>query len=100
MKKVTVPRSINYLYGLKDSPTVIGETWLEPEELCYPNGSMTRKAYCKCEDGKMRVVTCGIPDTYFSIPGFYRTHKARVKGFVSSDESGFKFTAYQQKEGI
>ena len=73
----------------------VGETWLEPEELCYPNGGMTRKAYAICEDGQKRIVTCGIPDTYFSIPAFRIIRGKRVKGYVSSDETGFHFKAYK-----
>lgn len=44
-------------------------TWLEPEELCYPHGGMRRR--CRAMDvstGKLRTVRCGIPDTYFTIP--------------------------------
>ena len=69
----------------------IGDTWLEPEELCYPHGGMTRRAKAICEDGKLRVVKCGIPDTFFSIPA----KLGAAKGFVSSEESGFHFTAYK-----
>jgi hypothetical protein len=90
------PRSSNYL-GMKSIPIVIADTWLEPEELCYPRGGMSRKALAHCEDGTLAVVVCGIPDTYFSIPAYRKVNGLRVKGFVSSSEDGFKFTAYKLK---
>ncbi len=47
----------------------LGETWLEPEELCYPKGGgMTRRCLARHADGLLKVVKCGIPDTYFTIP--------------------------------
>ena len=68
-----------------------GETWLEAEEFCYPNGGMTRRAYCIFSDGKKRVVQCGIPDTFFSIPAFVTIAGKRIRGFITSEENGFIF---------
>lgn len=92
MKQPT-PRISNYM-GMKSHAVEIGNTWLEPEEFCYPNGGMTRRALVTCPDGKLRVVTCGIPDTYFSIPARVKIAGKTTKGFVTSDESGFKFNVY------
>jgi len=63
-------------------------TWLEGEEFCYPSGGMTRRAYARCGDGKLRLFKAGIADTFFSIPATGQG----VKGFLSSDETGLKFT--------
>lgn len=70
-------------------------TWLEGEEFAYPNGGMTRRCYAMCSDGQLRVVKCSIPDTYFSIPAIARIHGKRIKGFITSDESGFTFNEYR-----
>ena len=75
-----------------------GDTWLEPEELCYPNGGMTRR--CRARNvmtGKLRTVRCGIPDTYFSIPA--------AGGWIGTDSNGeFEFnpsmTTEQPKEDL
>jgi hypothetical protein len=73
-----------------------GETWLEPESLCYPSGRMLRRCKALCEDGKTRIVRCGIPDTFFSIPGYFVRKGKRVKGFISQDSGGpYTFTAYK-----
>jgi hypothetical protein len=45
-----------------------GATWLEAEEFCPRAAALTRRALCRCPDGKLRVARCGIPDTFFSIP--------------------------------
>lgn len=94
----TPPRDCNY-YGKVTHPHKIGETWLEPEELCYPKGGMTRRALCLMPDATLRVITCGIPDTAFSIPARVRINDITIRGFVSSDETGYKFTPYTNQEG-
>jgi hypothetical protein len=44
-------------------------TWLEPEEITYPSGGMIRRARAlNVDTGRLNVVRCGIPDTYFTIP--------------------------------
>lgn len=45
-----------------------GDTWIESEILCGPRGGKRRRARVKCPDGKLRVVRCGLADTFFSIP--------------------------------
>jgi hypothetical protein len=49
---------------------------------------MKRRAFARCTDGKLRLFRAGIPDTFFSIPASGQS----MKGFLSSDESGLKFT--------
>jgi hypothetical protein len=63
-------------------------TWLEGEEFCYPSGGMKRRAYARCSDGKLRLFRAGIPDTAFTVPATGQG----MKGFLSSDETGLKFT--------
>ena len=66
-------------------------TWLEGEEFAYPNGGMTRRCYALWEDGAKRVVRCGIPDTFFSIPAYGQKQGKHITGFITSDEQGFHF---------
>lgn len=69
----------------------IGETWIGNEQAAYctPTGThwgSRRRGLVRFPDGKLRRVTLGIPDTWFSIPG----HDSRGRvGFVTSDEDGF-----------
>ena len=93
MKSTPKPRIARY-YGMVSTATRINETWLEAEEICYPSGAMIRRCRAICEDGKLRVVLCGIADTYFSIPARARINGKSMRGMVSSDETGFTFTAY------
>ncbi len=66
--------------------TMRGETWLEPEEICYPSdGKMVRRCKARCADGKLRIIRCGIPDTFFTIPA--------KGGFISVKDEEFFFTA-------
>lgn len=92
--KTPEPRDCNYLGMRTTGHKAANGTWLEPEELCYPKGGMTRRAYATCEDGVNRVVRCGIPDTAFSIPASAKIEGKTVKGYVKSDEDGYKFVAY------
>ena len=95
MPKQPTPRSSQY-YGMRSTaPIYANGTWLEPESLCYPHGKMTRKAYALFPDGEKRLVTCGIPDTYFSIPAKpVKVNGAVVHGYVGSDEDGIKFVPF------
>lgn len=60
------------------------DTWLDPEELAYPAGSLRRSgrefAAIHAITGKLVRGICSIPDTYFSIPA--RTTR-REHGFLS-----------------
>jgi hypothetical protein len=55
-------------------------TWLEPEELTYPSGAKIRRARAIDKDtGKLRVVRCGLSDTWFSVEA--------VGGFLMIDDN-------------
>jgi len=95
--KTPTPRASNFM-GMRSQPTTRGETWLEPEELCYPSGRLLRRCRARCADGRLRVVVCGIPDTAFSIPARAKIEGRSVRGFVSADGAGeFMFTAYTKE---
>jgi hypothetical protein len=98
-KKTPTPRDCHFYGTVVKGHVQKDGTWLEDEAFCYPNGGMTRRAYATCEDGKKRVIKCGIPDTFFSIPGYYKRDGKRVQGFLSSnDEGGLKFTEYKSEQ--
>lgn len=69
MKHDPKPRNANF-YGMRSEAQSFGlGTWLEPEEITYPSGAMIRRARAmNTETGKLKVVRCGISDTFFSIP--------------------------------
>lgn len=90
-----------------ESPHVLKDTWLEAESFAYPNGGMTRRAYVRISRnsldpsielpyGELRVVACGIPDTYSTIPAVARVRGKSVRGYVAvnteSEEFEFKPT--------
>jgi len=66
-------------------------TWIQSEEAAYPHGGMTRKGRCLCDDGKLRAVYCGIPDTFFSIPAYRRINNKRINGYVYSEDGTYMF---------
>ena len=87
------PRT-SYFMGSRETPHVEPDgTWLEPESSCYPAGGMTRRARVHTLAG-LRIVQCGIPDTYFSIPARLKVGKTTLRGFISSGDHGLHFTAY------
>ena len=75
-------------------------SWLGPEELAYssysgsPSGSR-RRAYARLQDGSYRIVVVGVPDTYFSIPGYVTIRGRRYWGFVGHDDDGYYFHMYK-----
>jgi hypothetical protein len=70
-----------------DVPTIYeGNTWLEPEEWCYPRGGFTRRAMVRCPDGAYRVVVCSIADTYWTIPARLVYKSRHVSGHITLDE--------------
>lgn len=92
-----------------ERPSVLHGTWLEPESFAYPNGGFTRRAYVELRQnpnnpilpdvaiGRMRIVRCSIPDTYFSIPARLRFAGRTIKGFISvqdadTDTARYTFT--------
>ena len=93
------PRT-SIFYGMRTEAHVNPNgTWLEPEELCYPHGGMTRKAYALFPDGEKRLVTCGIPDTYFSIPATpVKVNGSMMRGCIGSDENGIKFVPFTSQD--
>jgi hypothetical protein len=97
--KLPTPRDHRF-YGMPVVHMMGGNgTWVEAEELAYPKGGLTRRAYVECQDGKRRVVRCGIPDTYTTIPAVAVISGKRTKGYVSHNRQdgsadGFTFTAY------
>lgn len=99
-RKPPQPRVSRFMGQTETAHVCPDGSWLEPESLCYPAGGMTRRAYALCEDNEYRLVTCGVPDTYFSIPGRVRVGGKSVRGFVSGGGSdrGYTFTAYKPKE--
>ena len=87
------PRTASFM--CMAAPPVMGGlgTWLEAEEMCYPDGGMTRRAMAfNVETGRKVVVRCGIPDTYFSIP-------CKGGGFVSSSGCGTFLYTPPRREG-
>lgn len=61
-------------------------TWLDPEEMSYPEGSLRqsrRRAKALCPDGIVRTAVVGIPDTFFSIPARLKARGKTVAGYVS-----------------
>lgn len=71
-------------------------TWLDEESLAYntANGGhwhSNRRAKAVCSDGKLRTVVCGIPDTYFSIPGHCKIDGKTVTGHLYISENVVSF---------
>ncbi len=94
--KTPKPRIARFMGMVEEAHIAPDGTWLEAESMCYPSGAMLRRACAVCEDGSKRVVTCGMPDTYFSIPARARIKGKSVRGFVtSSDSGGYQFVAYK-----
>ncbi len=79
-----IPQPRTGLSFLHDHPTHRGDTWLEPEDYCYPRGGMTRRARVRFPDGKLRVLRCGIPDTWFSVP----VRKSDGDGYITTRDDG------------
>jgi hypothetical protein len=96
--KTPCPREVQGLFaGCSGGPQHAGETWLEDEAITYPSGAMIRRAYCRCEDGALRVVVCGIPDTFFSIPARARIKGKSVTGFITHRDEEFRFIAHKEE---
>lgn len=97
-KAAKLPRECRY-YGKLCPHVTIEDTWLEAEEFCYSSSdgsAMNRRALVRFPDGSLRIVRCAIPDTYFSIPARARIANKSIEGFITSDESGFKFNEYRK----
>ena len=67
-------------------------TWLGPEEITYPSGAMIRRARAiNVDTGKLQIVRCGLPDTFFSIPvrggGFLDMSQGNILRYHPSSNS-------------
>jgi hypothetical protein len=55
--------------GCRDSAIFGKDTWIDPEETCYPNGGFKRRCRAIIEGTEIYVnLRCGIADTFFTIP--------------------------------
>ena len=68
-------------------------TSLQSEELAYNtyaggHSHSNRRARAICSDGKVRTITVGIPDTYFTIPGHTTINGKYTRGYVSVNDDG------------
>ena len=76
-------------------------TWLEPEELCHPHGGRHRRAKAVFPDGKLRIVRCGLPDTFFSIPvrrdKLVNAHSGGLGGFLVTEDGVLKFRPHVRR---
>lgn len=87
-RAIPTPR-VSHFMGMREQGTILPNgTWLEDESMCYPGGGMHRRARALCDDGKLRVFRCGLPDTYFSIP------VKGGKGYLTMREGWFIFRPY------
>lgn len=77
-------------------PSIHGDTWLESESFCYPHGGMTRRARVRFPDGKLRVVRCGIANTWFSVP----VRRSDADGYITvdTDTDEFVFRPHTRSE--
>jgi len=69
----------------------MAQTRIDPEEFAYPAGSIRqsrRKGLAIFPDGKIRTVTLGIPDTYWTIPARAKARGKTLSGFVSFKDDG------------
>lgn len=95
MAKSNGPRVSRFMGMVEHARIEPDGTWLEPEAFCYPHGGMTRRARVHTFAG-LRVVVCGIPDTFFSIPARMRVCGKTLRGFISSGDYGLHFNAYTE----
>ena len=72
---------------MKQSPIAqyADNTWMEPEEYCYPNGGFKRRARVRF-NGKFYIAKVSIPDTYFSVPAKIRIKGKTIKGYVFNNQ--------------
>ena len=71
-------------------------TWLDPEELAYPLGTISssrRRAKVMCADERVRTAVVGIPDTFFTIPAEVRIKDKRIRGYISMNDGRFVFVS-------
>lgn len=90
------PRCIQHDGSLREAH-YLGETWLEAEAAAYPNGGFGRRAYVRL-DGKLMIVWCSIPDTFFTIPARVTINGQRVSGYITTTDSGQELEFHRNKE--
>lgn len=90
-----MPRTGKYLGMPIGGSKCHNGTWIEDEEWAYPKGGFTRRAMARCEDGKIRLCVCSIPDTAFSIPARCRINKKIVRGFLTMGDE-VQFIQYKE----
>lgn len=73
------------------------KTYLAPESHAYPNGGQTRRCKAICQDGRIRVVWAGIPDTYSTIPAHCRIDGKYARGYLYLEEGELMFYRYSSK---
>lgn len=76
----------------------MGETWIDPEELAYPTGSVhgsRRRGLVRFADGKLRMVRLGVPDTFFSIPAKPSRGPVGVV-MVGNEQEEYTFHAFKE----
>lgn len=83
----------------------LAPTWIGPEEDAYNTYSGAhsrsgRRGYVRFPDGKLRTVTLGVPDSFFSIPAHGRVNGRYMSGFVSvdTDNKQFVFTVQEKRQ--
>jgi hypothetical protein len=95
------PRTSYYMFQEGKPWYGVYGTWIEDESICYPSGSLIRRAKVLCPDGKLRIMYTGIPDTYFSLP--VKGNKGYITSFYmkemnETNENVWVFIPYK-KEG-
>lgn len=75
-----------------------GETWIENEDVAYPNGGQVRRSRVIFPDGVIRAARCGIPDTFFSIPAHARVKGKYIRGYITSSKAGYEFRVYDSSK--
>lgn len=89
-KRPTIPMPRTCRGNVIPSGRYHAGTWLEDESFCYPHGGKTRRARVVCvSDGKLRVVKCGLPDTFFSVPVAGGGIITDVNGILTYDDRTF-----------
>ena len=81
-----------YRYTDKQETNEHGQTlgfavWIGGPSLTYVAGVI-------CEDGsKANWFKTGEPDAWFSVPGYIHRKSQKIKGFITSDDGLYHFTA-------
>jgi hypothetical protein len=72
-------------------------TWIEDESICYPSGSLIRRAKVLCPDGKLRIMYTGIPSSFSSLP--VKGNKGFITSFnINENENIWIFVPFNNEE--